>query len=238
MMPMRGAAIGQFGEDVAGDEDRFAHVAQLFEERFHFEASAGVEAAGGFVEDQHRRVVDERFGQAEPLLHAAGEAVDEVVALVGEVEQLEHVADDGFAAAARDLVGDGEEVQELPDLHAVVHAEVVGHVADAFADADRVARDAVAVDGAFAGGGAEQRGQEADGRAFAGAVGADEAEHLAGADLEIQVRHGDEFAVDLGEVAEFDHGEDAGFRMRGGRDLDASYSSMGRFVVGWVRNWL
>ena len=96
----------------------------------HFEAGAGVEAAGGFVEDQHGRVVDERLGQAEPLLHAAGEAVDEVVALVGEVEQLEHVADDGFAAAAGNLVGDGEEVQELPDFHAVVDAEVVGHVAD------------------------------------------------------------------------------------------------------------
>ncbi len=161
--------------------------------------------------------MDERFRQAQSLLHAAGQAVDEIVALVGEVEELEHVADDGFAAAARYLVGDGEEVQELPDLHAVVHAEVIGHVADAFADADRVAGDAVSVDGSFAGGGAEQGRQEANGRAFTGAVGADEAEHLARADLEIQVRHGHEFAVDLGEVSEFDHGEDAGFRMRGGR---------------------
>ena len=134
-----GAAVGQLGEDVAGDEDRLAHRAELFEQRFHFEAGAGVEAAGGFVEDQDGRVVDERLGQAEALLHAAGEAVDEVVALVREVEQFEHVADDGFAAAAGDLVGDGEEVQKLPDLHAVVDAEVVGHVADAFADADRVA---------------------------------------------------------------------------------------------------
>ena len=68
-------------------------------------------------------------------------------------------------------------------------------------------RDAAAVDGAFAGGGAEERGEEADGGALARAVGADEAEHLAGADLEVQVRDGDEFAVDLGEVVEFDHGE-------------------------------
>ena len=206
MMPMRRAAVGQLGEDVAGDEDRLAHRAQLFEQRLHFEPGPRVEAAGGLVEDQHGRVVDERFGQAEPLLHAARQAVDEVVALVREVEQLQHVADDGFAAAARNLVGDGEEVQELPDLHAVVDAEVVGHVADALADADRVARDAVAVDGAFAGGGPEQRGEEANRGALAGAVGADEAEHLAGADLEIQVLDGDEFAVDLGEVAEFDHG--------------------------------
>ena len=111
----------------------------------------------------------------------------------------------GLAPAARNLVGDGEEVQKLPDLHAVVHAEVVGHVADARAHADRVVRDAVAVDGAFAGGGPEQRGEEANRRALAGAVGADEAEHLAGLDLEIQVLDGDEFAVLLAEVLQFDH---------------------------------
>ena len=54
-------------------------------------------------------------------------------------KQLQHVADDAFAPAAGNLVGDGEEVQKLPHLHAVVHAEVIGHVADAFAHADRIA---------------------------------------------------------------------------------------------------
>jgi len=82
--------------------------------------------------------------------HAAGEQIlrrkvrrwkPEVVAFVGEVEQFEDVADDGFAAAAGDLVRDGEEVQKLPDFHAVVDAEVVGHVADAFANAAGVVLD-------------------------------------------------------------------------------------------------
>ena len=105
----------------------------------------------------------------------------------------------------RDLVGHGEEVEELPDLHAVVDAEVVGHVADAAADGHRVLRDAVAVDDALAAAGLEQRGQKADGRALAGAVGADEAEHLAGLDLEIQALDGREVAVVFAEVDEFDH---------------------------------
>ena len=68
-------------------------------------------------------------------------------------------------------------------------------------------RDAVAVDGAFAGGGPEQRGEKADRRALAGAVGADEAEHLAGPDLEVQVLDGREVAVFFGEVDEFNHEE-------------------------------
>ena len=59
--------------------------------------------------------------------------------LCGQVEQFQHVADDLLPPRAGDLVGDGEEIQELPDLHAVVDAEVVGHVADALAHAHRIA---------------------------------------------------------------------------------------------------
>ena len=47
---------------------------------------------------------------------------------------------------AADAVGDGEEIQKLPDLHAVVDAEVVGHVTDRLPDRDRVAGDAVSGD--------------------------------------------------------------------------------------------
>ena len=83
---------------------------------------------------------------------------------------------------AGDLVGDGEEVEELPDLHAVVDAEVVGHEADDPADGHRVGRDRVAGDPPLARGRPQQRGQEPDRRALARAVGADEAEDLALAD--------------------------------------------------------
>ena len=110
----------------------------------------GIQAAGRLVEDQHGRIVDQRLGQAEPLLHAARQAVDEVVAFVRQVQQLQHVADHLLAAGAGNLVGDGEEVEKLPDFHAVVDAEVVGHVADAAADVQRLLGDAVAVDDPFA----------------------------------------------------------------------------------------
>ena len=53
--------------------------------------------------------------------------------------------------------------------------------------------------------GPQQRGQEADGRALAGAVGPDEAEDLPLADREAQVVDGDEIAVALGEVDHLDH---------------------------------
>ena len=140
----RRAAIGQLGEDVARNEDRLAHPAKFLEEGLDLDPRAGIEAGGRLVEDQHRRIVDQRFRQAEPLLHAARKAVDERLALAGQIEQVEHVADDLLPPRAGQLVGHGEEVQKLPDLHAVIDAEIVGHVADAAADApaDRASRDA------------------------------------------------------------------------------------------------
>ena len=58
---------------------------------------------------------------------------------------------------------------------------------------------------AFAARWPQQRGQKADRGALAGAVRADEAEHFAGPDFEVQILHGDELAVHLGEVTKFDH---------------------------------
>ena len=41
----RRAAIGKLREDMAGDQNRLTHRAQLFKQRFHFEACPWVEAA-------------------------------------------------------------------------------------------------------------------------------------------------------------------------------------------------
>ena len=61
------------------------------------------------------------------------------VALAGQVQQFQHVADHLLASGAGNLVGHGEEIEKLPDLHAVVDAEVVGHVADAPPHGQRLA---------------------------------------------------------------------------------------------------
>ena len=70
MMATRGAQLLQLGEDVAADEHGLAHGAQLAEQLAQLDARARVEAGRRLVEQQHRRVVDERVGEAQPLLHA------------------------------------------------------------------------------------------------------------------------------------------------------------------------
>ena len=123
----RGAQLLELGEDVRRDEDRLAEAAQLAQQLAELDAGPRVEAGRRLVEEQHQRVVDERVGEAQPLLHAARQALDVRVALGPEVHQLQEVADHPPPALGRDAVAAGEEVQVLPDLHVVVDPEAVRH---------------------------------------------------------------------------------------------------------------
>ena len=68
-------------------------IRELLEQGLDLDPRPRIEAAGRLVEDQHRRVVDQGFRQAEPLLHAPGQPVDEGFALAREVQQFHHVSE-------------------------------------------------------------------------------------------------------------------------------------------------
>ncbi len=72
---------------------------QLLEQGRASRSGRGVEARGRLVEQEDLRVVQQHAGQAEPLGHAAGEARDQGVALVGQVDELEHLLADLLARA-------------------------------------------------------------------------------------------------------------------------------------------
>nr|WP_326828258.1 hypothetical protein [Parafrankia discariae] len=52
-----------------------------------------IEGAGGFVEEQHGRLLGERAGDHDPSRLAAGELVDVPVGERGEIEQVERLVD-------------------------------------------------------------------------------------------------------------------------------------------------
>ena len=64
---------------------------QLLEQPAHLDAGPRIEAAGRLVEQQHLRLVQQHAGQAEALRHAARQARHQGVALVAEIDQLEHL---------------------------------------------------------------------------------------------------------------------------------------------------
>ena len=108
------AQLLELGQDVAADDDRLAEGAQLAEQLPQLDAGARVEAGRGLVEQQHLGVVDERVGEAEPLLHAARQALDVGVALVAEVDEVEEVADHPPAAIGRGCRSSGRRSRDTP----------------------------------------------------------------------------------------------------------------------------
>ena len=191
---------------MAADEDRLAERPELAEELAQLHAGARVEAGCRLIEEQDLRIVDQGVRQAQPLLHPAREGLDVVVAAVGEVDQLQEVADRPPSLRRRQPVAAPEEVQVLPDLHVVVDPEHVRHEPEDASDLVGVPRDRPAGDLGDTGRGLQERGEDPERRRLAGAVRPDEAEDLAGLDVEVHAGDGDGGRVSLDEALGADDG--------------------------------
>ena len=205
MIPTLVHSSRELGEDVAADQDRLAHPAQLAQDLAHLDPRARIQARGRLVQDEQLRVVDQRVRQAQPLAHPARERLDVRVALVDEAHDLQQLPDHGAAPRRRHVVAAREEVEVLPDPQVVVDAVEVGHVADPAAHLDGVLGDGDPAHQRLPGGRGEQGGQDAHGGRLARAVGADEAVDLARADEEVDAGQRQLVVVALGEAARLDH---------------------------------
>ena len=76
-----------------------------------------------------------------------------------------------FAFGFSNLVGDGKEIKELPNLHAVVNTESIRHVAHTLPHVHRVVCDIVSVDDTCAARGAQQGREKSNRRALTSAIG-------------------------------------------------------------------
>ena len=84
--------------DQVGGDQHAAVDAEVTQQLTEVEALLGVEPDGRLVEQQHRRVVDDRLGDAGPAQHAAGERLHPGVGLGGETDPVDrplHRAGDG-----------------------------------------------------------------------------------------------------------------------------------------------
>ncbi len=79
------------GQDVAGHQDRPTLGRAVAQEAAQPGDPLRVQPVGRLVQDQDRRVAEQRAGQAEPLPHAAGVGADAARAGIGQADQLEHL---------------------------------------------------------------------------------------------------------------------------------------------------
>ena len=112
---------------------------------------------------------------------------------VGRRVELEHLEDLGgsrLRLPCRHAVEPRLEDELAATRLGRIGGTALGHVADAAADLGGVARQVDARDPGVARRRADERREHAQRRRLAGAVGAEEAEDLAGADLEVDAAHG------------------------------------------------
>jgi hypothetical protein len=107
MMTRWAGDLLQFAHQVAGDQDGAALRRQRSQEALHPDDALGVHAVVRLVEDQHRRVAEQRGRDAQPLPHAEG--VPAGLAAGGGLQagQRDHLID----PAGRQALGVGEPQQ-------------------------------------------------------------------------------------------------------------------------------
>jgi hypothetical protein len=174
-------------EDVRRDDDRDPeHPVDALDQLEHVVPALRVHAIGRLVEEDQRRVVDQRLGQFDSLLHAGREALDQPVALFAQPNLVEDVGGalaSGLGRESAHLAHVGDEIGGGgPGRQAVGF----GHVPDPLANLDPIRAGVEAEHRRLARGRVGQAEQRPDERGLAGPVGAEQPDTGAG-DVECEV---------------------------------------------------
>ncbi len=186
-------------EYVGGEEDGCSAGDHALEHGLEGVGGDGVDSLEGLVEEEEPGTVDDGGGEGEFFAHAVGVVGDELFGLVGEAHELEEFGGALGGGGVVEAVHAADEVEVLAGGELAEEGHALGDDADVALDLDGVVEEVFAEDLDGAGAGSEEAGEHLDGGGFAGAVGAEEAEELAGFDREIDVIDGGEAIESAGE---------------------------------------
>jgi NAD(P)H-flavin reductase len=139
----------------------------------------------------------------------ARQRVGKSIAFEVEIDDLQQFVAAFSAGLSLDAVGSCKKFEVFENLHVIVHAEKIWHVADEPANFTRVLVDGVPADVGFAMRGFKQRGNNPHGCGFTGTVGSDETVDITLVQLHVDVFDGEEVAVLFGQVYRSDHDFDS-----------------------------
>ena len=193
------------GQVVRREEDR-ALLADLLQVVEKLGLLVRVEVARRLVEDEDRRVVDERLREADALAVAVRQVPDLLAEHLREAAHL----DDALARACwKVLVVEvpevGGELQVLEHAHLEVERRALRQVAEALAHLERLVEDVVAVDPRRPAGRRDEAREDAHRGRLAGAVWAEKADDFAAPNLEVDLVERAERPEALGQVVRVDH---------------------------------
>src|SRR5581483_4778720 len=208
-----GDAVGELlrlVEVVRGQQDRLPERPQGADHVPGRAPRSGVEARRRLVEEEHLGIADQPEPEVEAPPLAAGERPYPRVPLLGEADELDHLV-----RVARPLVVAGEQIEVLGDAQVLVHRTRLEDDADTLPPVAPGALGVLAEDGDRAGVTPPVSLEDLDRGRLARAVRAEQAEHLARGDLEIDPADGLVRAVRLVQALDGD-------RRRGGLSHSSS----------------
>ena len=155
-----------------------ARPAQRLDRLPNDERGLGIEGGGRLVEEDDRRLVEQRPGDGQLLLHALAEGAGHVVAPIPQLEEAQVALDPLGSDVCVEAVQPAEEVEVRARRQFVVQPGRLGQDADPRPDGIGSLADVEAVDRRRALGRRDERGQQPDGRGLAGTVGPEQPEDL------------------------------------------------------------
>jgi hypothetical protein len=193
---------------VGGEQDGLAERAQVLDRAPAAAARLGIETGRRLVEEDQVRVAREREGQVEAAALAAGEPAHLRVLVLVELDDAEQVAGGAGVGVVR-----APAVDQLFDPGLAGEAALLQDDADPLAELGRLRLRVHAEDGDGAAGPPAEALEDLDGGGLARAVGAEEAEDLAAAHVEVDAAQHLTVAVAHGEGADLDrvHGRSGFF---------------------------
>src|SRR5260370_2925244 len=173
------AATLGFVHVVSGDEEGDAVTGKLEEEIPELAARDGVDAGRWLVEEKKRRLVQHGAAEGEALLPAAGKVRGQAVEIGVQAIELDDFIDAALQACRVEAVNPAVKLQVFCDCEVVIEAEILRHVADAFADGFGIGADVKAFDAAGTAAERQEAGRHFDDGGFSAPVRPEHTENLA-----------------------------------------------------------
>jgi hypothetical protein len=167
-----------------------------------------VQARGRLVEEEHRGAVEDGPRHHEPLRHPAGQGEHRCLGPLGQLELAEQLVGDPARLLGPHAEQPAVEVEVLPDSELAVQGVLLGHDPAELLGQRRVRGDVHPAEVRPAGRRHHPCGQHPGRGCLARAVGAQQAEDLPGADVQVELVDGGEIGagVNLGQVLGVDDG--------------------------------
>ena len=178
---------------------------QIADQPPHMVLLVGVQAVGGFIQDQHLGVVQNGLSESHAAFEALGKRVNGLFADTAQINIVDNLFYPAVLLGAAITTNLGNKRQKLHDGHIRVAGRSFGQIADQGFGGHGVSGDVMTIDGDGARTGGEKSGDDFHGSGLAGAVWAEKSKHFTFGNRETEVVHSRKMLKFSCYMIDFDH---------------------------------